>query len=149
MPWKNQTIKYTAISASLTYPFTIFTVLKESVRAASSPSAPFGFYIPFQVQKPFVAILQETAELIFKGSRRFPSLLVKSTGERMGEFTIGAVSFCSFFPVLKGAMIFMAVEIIPFMEVSTFPVFLMVMRPMEPVLPLFFPCRCRLGLFDR
>ena len=66
----------------------------------------------------------------------------------MGKFTIGTISFCSFFPVFKGAVIFMAMEIIPVMEVTAFPMFLMVVGPMEPILPFFFPCRCRLGLFD-
>ena len=49
---------------------------------AAAATAPFGFYISLQIQKPFIAVLQETVQLIFKRSRGFMTLRAIAAGKR-------------------------------------------------------------------
>lgn len=98
--------------------------LPESVRTAGTSAAPFGFYIAFQIEKPFIAVLQETGKFIFERSRRFPSSPAERTVERAAfpSLRTGGFEFLHFLAerfifFMERVMILMACEISTFMEI--------------------------------
>lgn len=129
------------ISASLAAPFK-----SKSVRTPCAPSASLGLHISFQIKKSFVAVLQETAELIFKRSGYFLLGRTESAGKRtviLRSFRAEGLAFSLFLAAFEGTMSLTAVEIISFMEIAAS---LAVM--VETILLLFLFPGNRLGLFD-
>ena len=49
---------------------------------AAATTTTFGFYISLQIQKPFIAVFQETVQLIFKRSGRLMTRRTITAGKR-------------------------------------------------------------------